>query len=294
MNQKELLLLINGASREELTALPGVGPATADQLIEARPFHSIEAVQALKGISKSMLDKLMDEAQLSQVPGETPDKSQMSEIQETIKEKGEVIKNSLSKLGKSASEQSQATRQVIGEKLSGLGESINKQGQTARKVVEEIPDKFDQAAKSRGSLWTVLVSSAITGLLAVLLTFAILGGINGSLKYATGSQFRAIQLETDQLNTQMNTIQQNLDGLRTRVDTLEGFGERTVALEKNQESLFDDVNTVNQQISIIQTELSTLNEKVIKQDERTQRFETFLIDLQTLLGNLFMAQGDNQ
>jgi uncharacterized protein (DUF3084 family) len=121
-----------------------------------------------------------------------------------------------------------------------------------------------------------------------------LGGINGSLKFATSAQVQTMQREASQLSAQMDTFQQDLDGLRERVNMLEGLGERTVALETAQQQLAADQKTVSQQVTALQDEIAALNEKVTLQEEQTQRFETFFKDLQTILIKLFTPQGGNQ
>ncbi len=40
---------VNLASRDALTVLPGVGPATAARLVDARPFGSLDEVRAVLG-----------------------------------------------------------------------------------------------------------------------------------------------------------------------------------------------------------------------------------------------------
>lgn len=40
---------VNIASRDALTVLPGVGPATAARLVDARPFESLDDVRAVLG-----------------------------------------------------------------------------------------------------------------------------------------------------------------------------------------------------------------------------------------------------
>ncbi len=159
--------------------------------------------------------------------------------------------------------------------------------------MEKLPQKFEEATKSHSSLGTILVSSVITALVTILLTLIVLGGINGSLKFATSSQIQSMQREASQLSAQVDTLQQDLNDLRGRVDLLEGLGDRTVALEMAQEQLAADQETANEQMTALQTDMAALDEKVSLQEERTQRFETFLTDLQTLLSNLFVAQGDN-
>ena len=280
MNQSELLTYLNDADQDELKTLPGIGPALADRLMAARPFSSLETVQAVKGVSANFLERLMDAVPAPQVlpeietqsVDEDPDKSLLTNIKETIQEKS----------------------QVVGDGMSKLGQSVNDQTRAAGQAVKAFPQKMEETARSRGPVWTTLVGGVITALVAILLTLAVLGGINGSLKYATGTQFKTMQREASQLTLQVNTLQQDLESLRSRVDTLEGLGERTVALEKAQQQLGADLQDTTRQVTALQTELNTLNEKVAQQEERTQRFETFLKDLQTLLGNLLTPEGETQ
>jgi comEA protein len=53
---------INTASIEQLESLPGVGPSTAKAIVDFRnhsgPFQRVEDLLAIKGISKSKLEKL--------------------------------------------------------------------------------------------------------------------------------------------------------------------------------------------------------------------------------------------
>jgi Helix-hairpin-helix motif len=283
MNLNELLNTLNTASRDELIALPGIGPVLADRLVAGRPFDSLEAVQSVKGIGANLVERLVES------PTSQPDLAPAPEPQAADEAPAESGRGAIQE---APEEIEQDALEASSEAPSGLGESPGEPEQAARQAVEAQPEKHEQVANSRGALWTTLVSSVVTALVAILLTLAVLGGINGSLKFATGSQYSAMQTEAAQLTTRVQTLQQDLDGLRGRVDTLEGLGERTVALEKAQQQLAADLDAASQQVTAMQTEVSALNEKVTQQEERTQRFETFLQDLQTLLGNLFTPQGE--
>ncbi|MBY0513889.1 MAG: helix-hairpin-helix domain-containing protein [Gemmataceae bacterium] len=49
---------VNTASADELQRLPGVGPATAQHIISARPYRTVNDLDRAKGIGKATLEKL--------------------------------------------------------------------------------------------------------------------------------------------------------------------------------------------------------------------------------------------
>jgi competence protein ComEA len=49
---------VNSASATLLDTLPGVGPATAQRIIEGRPYNALEDLLEVKGIGEKTLEKL--------------------------------------------------------------------------------------------------------------------------------------------------------------------------------------------------------------------------------------------
>ncbi|RME82040.1 MAG: ComEA family DNA-binding protein, partial [Caldilineae bacterium] len=49
---------LNTATAEELEALPGIGPKTAEAIIEGRPYSAVDDLLRVKGIGEKTLEKL--------------------------------------------------------------------------------------------------------------------------------------------------------------------------------------------------------------------------------------------
>lgn len=64
-------LNVNTASREELVRVPYIGEYTADQIINYRPFSSLEEIKLLKGIKEKNFEKFSGFLKITPTHGRT-------------------------------------------------------------------------------------------------------------------------------------------------------------------------------------------------------------------------------
>lgn len=72
---------INSATRDELVAVPGIGPTKAQAIVDHRaahgPFKSVDDLKGVKGFREKLVERLRPELTVSAVPakGATPAKA---------------------------------------------------------------------------------------------------------------------------------------------------------------------------------------------------------------------------
>lgn len=57
---------LNRATPEALASLPGIGPALAARIVEARPFDRVDAVVDVRGIGPAKLEAMRPRARVSE------------------------------------------------------------------------------------------------------------------------------------------------------------------------------------------------------------------------------------
>ena len=65
------LIDINSASLNELDSLPGIGPALAQAIFQARPFDSVEELARVHGIGRKTIERLRPLIQTIQVQADS-------------------------------------------------------------------------------------------------------------------------------------------------------------------------------------------------------------------------------
>ena len=95
-------LNINSATKDELVALPGIGPAKAQAILDHRkahgPFKSIEELKDVKGIGAKRFEKLKGELT---VAGATPKPAQQASAPKAAGTPQRAVKGEVTMAGKS-------------------------------------------------------------------------------------------------------------------------------------------------------------------------------------------------
>ncbi len=252
-------LNLNTASKEDLTSLPDIGPATAKRIIAARPFESVDALQRVNGIGPATLERispLVTVAAMNQELQEDVEETVPSSEGEPVPDEGET---------------------------DSLEEEPAPEPEPSPEVsIIPLDEKSEETAPSKESIslrQVVLIAAAssfFAFVLAVALTLGLLAGLNGGLQFATPAQVRELNRQVDGIGAQADILSQDVEGLRTRIGNLEGFGDRVDQLETDLDEIVDQTESLASDIESLQS--------------ATEQHRSFFEGLNDLLDSLFESE----
>jgi len=252
----ETALNLNTASKEDLTSLPDIGPATADRIIAARPFESVDALQRVNGIGPATLERispLVTVTAMEQEEGEEAEETEPSSEGEPAPGEGET----------GSLEEEPAPEPEPSPNVSIIPFDEKKE--------ETTPSK--EGVSLRQVVLIAAASSFFAFVLAVALTLGLLAGINDGLQFASPAQVQALNRQVDGIGAQADILSQDVEGLRTRIGNLEGFGDRVDQLETDLDDIADQTETLANEIENLQS--------------ATEQHRSFFEGLSDLLDSLF-------
>lgn len=280
----------NTASQDELRTLTGIGPALADRILAARPFSNPEDMLRVTGISPALLEKVQD-----RLVFDPPPDSESAEILISEAELDGILAPETTDTAESTGmeklpEIEQETGPETGPDTRPTT-SLEGPEETIPAMVHETSAETAPAAQTKSpvyitrsqAFWMTATVSFFTFILAVALTLSILSAMNNGLRFASTTDVRNVQTEIRDLQSASDTLEGDVEALRTRMDNFETLGGRVATLETSVETLGADLDSVAVDVDTLSEEVTAVSDSVETLREDAGRFQSFLDGLTKLL-----------
>ena len=293
---------LNNASVEDLTHLPGIGPAMAERIIANRPYEKIEDLSNVSGVGPALIERLAPLISITEINNGAADEEVIflgTETEPSSEGETKVITPSEVDVEETAEPVSPSDGLEIPEDDTyqeefQTSDEESKEAEEPREVIAkekaiipvEVREERKGTTKKRpkpltlgNSILIAVICSLIAFVLAVLLTLGILGTLNNGLRYATADQAQVMMNQIESINTELTLLNEDLDGFRSRLENLEGLSGRVNDIELKNEKLTSEMTSLNEEIGDIKGKISEFMES-------SDRFQTFLTGLGDLLDSL--------
>jgi competence ComEA-like helix-hairpin-helix protein len=286
---------LNQATAEELDALPGIGRSLARRIVAYREerggFHALEELAAVPGLSRAVYERLAD--RLTVVPPETAlppaageaVSAEPPEVAVALPGAPVVQETVLPEVEEAAPE-----KRILPVEKPPAAEKAPAPPRVEPAAPPPAPPPVHEPPRQRGSLsW--LWSALLGGLFGLVFTLLVFAGINGSLDLNNSRAVLDVQNRVNTLAAEATSLRGEIDGLRQRLDTLEGLTARMDKAESAVETLRQETVGLDQRADALESELASVAEEFSTVQAQTQRVTTFFERLQALLRDVFGDEG---
>ena len=264
--EEDLRVEPNVAEVEELMQLPGVGKVLANRIMEARPYTHLEDMLRVQGLGKAAIDRLApyllfgQEVELAKGAEEPVEEGTDQEDEPTAEDYGGEVERRV-EIPKLEEVEPKVVPPPVGPRISK-----------------------ERRSYSRGAtLWLVSGTAVISVVISVLLSLAILSGINRTLNISQHSVVRQMATDLAALQTDLDDVYSRMEALGRRIEAIEGLSGRVMTVEGEFTDLRDDIAESLEQLNSTRTLIDDLESEVGILSESVGRFDVFLDGLEQLL-----------
>jgi prefoldin subunit 5 len=276
---------LNNAQLEALRTLPGVGSTLAERIVAARPFESIEELRKVSGVGPALFERL--------APLLTLDVSE-SQGGENQAESEKFLPPVEPEIPPEAEIPIEPDETPTAEPPPEAEQPDAPQGGAAKPEAEPIPKEkaiipVKKAEKEQakpanpvtwGRVWLLVTAFSLGSFIfAVLMTLGIIGTINNGLRYASPGDLGTLNRQYDNLDSQISIVQDDIEGLRSRLDNLESMSTQLDELTTATEQL-------NADMAITEDIVTEMESQIEELESSTAGFQSFLDGLSELLTSL--------
>ena len=305
------LVDINTASQRKLLSLPGIGRAMAARIQASQPFATLDDLLRVPGITEAMLEKIkprimdlpLTELPQEVIPAIEPEIAipESAIVPESTVPKEELAAEPAPVLPSIEAEK-QPKPQAKPSKPKAPPEPKAPEPTPEAKVVGTAVVPYYKIqpnyVKLEQALWISIGSAVIALISALILSLGILTAINGSLRYATLAEIAPLSRDVAGIGAQANTLRQDLDGMRQRLNNLESLSGRMNSLESVNEAMRTEVEAASKQVDGMRQSVEDMSGQVSEVQRgldavrmQTNNFQLFLDGLRNLLSGLPQPQG---
>jgi competence ComEA-like helix-hairpin-helix protein len=137
---------------------------------------------------------------------------------------------------------------------------------------------------SPAQAWGIALTCGFLALvLSVAIVLGLIVGVNGGLQFVSPTQLADLQQQVNNINARTSSLENDIQGLRTRVDNLEGLSGRVSSVEKETSQLRSQIEALTEQANQLNGQVDRLSVMANQLQASTRRFQGFLDGLRELL-----------